>query len=127
MKTYRSTSNQWSIGIVLRRSTIYDTHRWMLWINHGFGAWSLSWKMNPPVPCPAGVAEVHAPLTDERILHLWDTHVAYQTGNSLALKDGDKIAFARAVLNASGVDGGHGNTFCEQTPPPSLEKGEGEK
>jgi hypothetical protein len=26
-----------------------------------------------------------------------------------------------------GVDGGHGNTFCEQTPPPSREKGEGEK
>jgi hypothetical protein len=26
-----------------------------------------------------------------------------------------------------GVDGGHGNTFCEQTTPPSREKGEGEK
>jgi hypothetical protein len=47
--------------------------------------------------------DVPATLSDERILHLWDTHVAYQTGDSLALKDGDKLAFARAVLRASGV------------------------
>lgn len=50
MKTYRSTSNQWSIGIGLRRSTIYGAHRWMLWINHGFHSWSLNWKINPPLP-----------------------------------------------------------------------------
>jgi hypothetical protein len=31
------------------------------------------------------------------------------------------------TLSTDGVDGGHGNTFCEQTPPPSREKGEGEK
>lgn len=50
MRVFRSQSNQWSVGIGLRRSTIYGSHRWMLWINHGFGAWSLSWKMNPQRP-----------------------------------------------------------------------------
>lgn len=55
MKVFRSQSNQWSIGAGLRRSTIYGSHRWMLWINHGFGAWSLSWKMNSNPPRNAGV------------------------------------------------------------------------
>jgi hypothetical protein len=54
----------------------------------------------------AGVAAVHAPLTDERILHLWDAHVAYETGYKGAhLKNTDKLAFARAVLAAAGVKG----------------------
>jgi hypothetical protein len=26
-----------------------------------------------------------------------------------------------------GVEGGYSESFCEQTPPPSREKGEGEK
>jgi hypothetical protein len=59
MKTYRSTSNQWSIGVGLRRSTIYSSHRWSLWVNHGFNTWSLSWKMNPPAPRPSGVEVPH--------------------------------------------------------------------
>jgi hypothetical protein len=50
MKVFRSQCNQWSIGIGLRRSSIYSTWRWMLWINHGFGTWTLNWKMNPPRP-----------------------------------------------------------------------------
>jgi hypothetical protein len=44
------------------------------------------------------------PPTDERILHLWDTHVAYETGASKKqppLVDADKINFARAVLSAA--------------------------
>jgi hypothetical protein len=50
VRVFRSQSNQWSIGIGLRRSAVYSSHRWMLWVNHGFGAWSLSWRMNPPQP-----------------------------------------------------------------------------
>lgn len=43
------------------------------------------------------------PLTDERILHLWDTHVGYESFPDVAnpLEDKDKIAFARALLAAS--------------------------
>jgi hypothetical protein len=40
------------------------------------------------------------PLTDARILHLWDTHVG-EPMPELPLADADKIAFARAVLAAS--------------------------
>jgi hypothetical protein len=50
MKWSKTQSNQWSLGIGLRRSTIYDSHRWMLWINHGFRSSSISWRMNPPRP-----------------------------------------------------------------------------
>jgi hypothetical protein len=50
MQTFKSRSNQWAVGLGLRRSTIYDTHRWMLWINYGYLSWSLSWKKNPPFP-----------------------------------------------------------------------------
>lgn len=38
-------------------------------------------------------------LTDERILHLWDTHVG-EPSAKLPLNDKDKLAFARAVLGA---------------------------
>jgi len=44
-------------------------------------------------------------ISDERILHLWDTHVAYETNANRPkqppLTDKDKLAFARAVLYAS--------------------------
>jgi hypothetical protein len=44
-------------------------------------------------------------LTDERILHLWDTHVAYETNPNRPkqppLDDKDKVTFARAVLLAA--------------------------
>lgn len=59
-----------------------------------------------------GVSAAPAPISDERILHLWDTHVAYETGASAKqppLGNKDKLAFARAVLAAHGVktcDGG---------------------
>lgn len=55
----------------------------------------------------SGVTEAPAPLTDERILHLWDSYVNYETGRRSAqgmpLTNDDKLQFARAVLRASGV------------------------
>jgi hypothetical protein len=45
---HSTVSNQWSIGIGLRRSMIYSTNRWMLWINCGFKTHSFSWAKNPP-------------------------------------------------------------------------------
>jgi hypothetical protein len=55
-----------------------------------------------------GVVVDSAPLSDERILHLWDTHVAYETNPNRPkqppLTDKDKLAFARAVLATHGVD-----------------------
>jgi hypothetical protein len=44
---FRSRSNQWAIGIGLRRSTVQDSWRWMLWASHGFGVVTVSWKKNP--------------------------------------------------------------------------------
>jgi hypothetical protein len=42
-------------------------------------------------------------LIAQRILHLWDTHVGDPT-QKLPLTDKDKLAFARAVLQASSSD-----------------------
>jgi hypothetical protein len=56
----------------------------------------------------AGADAKAGALSDERILHLWDTHVAYETGQSVKqppLSDANKLAFARAVLNACGAPG----------------------
>ena len=50
MRISSSQSNQWSVGVGLRRSTIYDTNRWMLWANYGFKSSSVSWKLNPSKP-----------------------------------------------------------------------------
>lgn len=59
-----------------------------------------------PSPSPAAATQqadkLHAAITDERILHLWDTHVAYESNPNRPkqppLTDKDKVAFARAVL-----------------------------
>ena len=50
MQSYTGKSNQWAIGIGLRRSTIYGSWRWMLWINYGYLSTSWSWKRNPEAP-----------------------------------------------------------------------------
>jgi hypothetical protein len=50
VKVFRQTCNQWSIGIGIHRSTIYGNWRWHLWVNHGFGSTSISWKKNPNRP-----------------------------------------------------------------------------
>lgn len=47
---FRTKSNQWSIGVGLKRSTIYGSNRWMLWVNYGFTSASISWKKNPEAP-----------------------------------------------------------------------------
>ena len=43
----RMTSNQWSIGICLRRSTGHGDTRWLLWINKGYNSVAWGWKKNP--------------------------------------------------------------------------------
>jgi len=50
MKVHTSVSNQWSLGIGLRRSTTYDSHRWQLWITYGYKSKSISWAKNPKSP-----------------------------------------------------------------------------
>jgi len=50
----------------------------------------------------ASQQEVAAPVSDAGILHIWDGFVSEPTA-SRPLTDGDKIAFARAVLAASRV------------------------
>jgi hypothetical protein len=50
MKVFRSQCNQWSIGIGVRRSTIYDNWRWSLWINHGYRTITWCWSRNPQRP-----------------------------------------------------------------------------
>jgi hypothetical protein len=46
MKVYKMQCNQWSVGVGLRKSTIYDSSRWLLWVNHGYLTTSLSWGYN---------------------------------------------------------------------------------
>jgi len=50
MQTYKGMSNQWAIGVGLRRSTLYGTHRWHVWVNLGYRIRSVSWSMNPSRP-----------------------------------------------------------------------------
>ena len=50
MKTYTGTSNQWSIGIGMRKSTIFDSLRWQLWITYGYKIKYISWSKNPKAP-----------------------------------------------------------------------------
>ena len=52
MRLSSTTSNQWSIGVGLRRSTIFGSNRWMIWINSGYSSLSISWCVNPPRPEP---------------------------------------------------------------------------
>lgn len=43
-------SNQWSIGIALRRCTLQTNDRWMISVNYGFKYKSISWERNPRLP-----------------------------------------------------------------------------
>jgi hypothetical protein len=53
-----------------------------------------------PPQAPVRDADRTALVSDEMILHRWDTHVGYESfpGMGYTLTDKDKIAFARAVL-----------------------------
>lgn len=53
MQTYTGRSNQWGVGIGLRRSTVYGSRRWMLWVNYGYLSKSWSWSRNPERPASA--------------------------------------------------------------------------
>jgi hypothetical protein len=64
---------------------------------------------NPTAPAESLGRAVDAkavaiPLTDARILHLWDTRVGELT-ESCPLTDDDKLAFARAVLYDAAAPG----------------------
>jgi hypothetical protein len=63
-------------------------------------------ECNPPASSDGVNASEALSIGDERILHLWDTHVAYETNakrpQQPPLTDKDKLAFARAVIAASG-------------------------
>jgi hypothetical protein len=49
MNKFCIVSNQWSIGIGLRRCTIMGNWRWVLWVNWGYRTTSWSWSKNPIV------------------------------------------------------------------------------
>jgi hypothetical protein len=52
MNVFRMVSNQWSVGVGLRRSTIIGESRWSFWVNHGYGTFSLSWGFNKRKAAP---------------------------------------------------------------------------
>lgn len=50
MNCFKTTGNQWAIGFGLRRSTIQDANRWLLWCNYGYTSAGWSWSRNPHLP-----------------------------------------------------------------------------
>jgi hypothetical protein len=64
------------------------------------------------------------PMTDGEIYDAWDG-----AGSPCKLPIFATIIRATEAHHgiAAGVEGGYSESFCEQTPPPSREKGEGEK